>query len=453
MNIQDIKATLNGATTRMIKRCPWVFGPLYKKITKTQWYSKEQMELFQLERLQHLVKHAWETVPYYNRIMREHGIMPDDIQHIEDIKRFPVISKADLKKVGWEIVSKRYWPKFLKTAHTGGTTGLPVPIRRDMMSIAREHAFVRRQMDWAGVHVTDRCAYLEGRTVAPLGEKPQRYHYYDAAMRELTLSTFHLTHELVSHYVDIIKEYKIKALIAYPSAAYVLAKGCLDKGLSLKLHCVLTTSETLDEAKKKIISEAFNCPVFDFYGSAERVVYIHTCETGSYHVIPEYGYTELIPAESPNEDCCRVISTGFWNLAMPLIRYDMGDLVRPSSRKCSCGRAFPVVEKILGRDGNIIVTPEGIELGASAIECILAKILYTMYQMPVVTGRVIQTQSDLLTLEFVPAQGFEEEHGRRLQAVLREQMPHGMRSEIRRVEQLERTPRGKYLSFVMSEHH
>ncbi len=453
MRMIDLKVTLKGAKTWLIKRRMGAFRRLYREITQTQWYSKEQLEAFQLARLQRLVRHVWETVPYYRRLMEERGIRPDDIRQLDDIQRFPIMSKDDLKTAGNDVVSTRYRGALLNTAHTGGTTGLPLPVRRDIWSIAREHAFVRRQFDWADLKTSDRCAYLEGRTVASPGQRPTSLHYYDAVMRELTLSTFHLTPEVVPHYAELLQTHKIRALIAYPSAAFVLAKGCLERGIRVGLHRVLTTSETLDEVKRKTIAEAFECPVFDFYGSAERVCYIHMCERGSYHVIPEYGVTELIPAAPPNEDCCQVVATGFWNLAMPLIRYNLRDLVKVSQRTCSCGRAFPVVDKIMGRDGNVIVTPSGLQLGASAIECILARILYAMYDMPVVAGRVVQDASDALTLEYVPDAEFTEEHAGRLARVMAEQTPPGMHAELRAKKELDRTVRGKFVSFVMANHH
>lgn len=453
MTFRDIRATAKGMWTCLLKRHTPAFRRLYSRLQQTQWMSAEQLRTFQLEQLQRLVRHAYETVPYWRRKMESLGIRPQDIQQLEDIQRFPTINKKDLKEIGYEIVSRRYPKIFLKTAHTGGTTGLPVPLRRDPWSIAREHAFVRRQFDWAGLHLSDRCAYLEGRVVVPPGRRSARLYYYDAVTKELTLSTFHLTPQVVGDYIEAMRGYRVSALVAYPSAAYVLAKGCLDKRLSLKLHCVLTTSETLDEIKKKTIAEAFECSVFDFYGSSERVCYIHMCEKGTYHAVPEYGLTEFVRAGPPNEDCCRVISTGFWNMAMPLIRYDMGDLVQPSNRLCQCGRSFPVIEKIIGRDGNVIRTPSGLQLGASAIECILGRILYSMYDVPVAAGRVVQDAPDMLTLEYVPSTGFTDEHAKYLRVVMAEQVPTGMRAEVRALKEMDRTVRGKFLSFVMADYH
>jgi phenylacetate-CoA ligase len=453
MKLADAKATLKGMVTCLIKRHLGPYRKLYEEIHETQWLSAEELEAYQLRQLKRIVRHAYGTVPYYRELMDRIGLRPEHLQHLSDVVRFPVMTKGDLKKIGDRIVSTRYGKLVLRTAYTGGTSGLPLPVRRDIWSISREHAFVRRQFDWAGLKTSDRCAYLEGRIVARPGEKTRRYHYYDAFMRELTLSTFHLTPDTVEEYVRLMRAYGVAALVAYPSAAYVLAKGCLDRKLVMPLRGVLTTSETLDEGKKQVISSAFACPVFDFYGSAERVCYIHMCERGSYHVIPEYGLTELHPAQPPNEDCCRIVSTGFWNLAMPLIRYEMGDLVRCSGRRCACGRHFPVVDKIMGRDGNLIMTPSGVQLGASAIEYILERILQSMYQLPVSAGRVLQEGADTLVLEYVPEKAFRPVHADQLRNVMREQTPQGMRMCLRAVNAMERTVRGKYLSFVMAEHH
>jgi len=452
-NFKNFKATLNGMRVCLLKR---YIGPFKRRrmwLERTQWYSASELKELQLELLKRIVLHAYETVPYYNRLMQELRLYPGDIKNLDDIRKFPIMCKEDLKRAGDDIVSAKFNKMFLRTAHTGGTTGLPVPIKRDLWSIGNEHAFVRRQFDWAGVGMSNRCAYLEGRTVAAPGTNNGQMYMYDAVMKELTLSTFHLSLEKVPSYIEAMKAYGTDVLAGYPSALYVMAKGCLKCGISMPLRCALTTSEMLDDGKREVISRVFDCGVFDFYGSAERVCYIHTCEQGSYHIIPEYGLTELHPAGPPNEDCFRIVATGFWNMAMPLIRYDIGDLVQTSGEKCRCGREFPVVKRIFGRDGNLIVTPSGRILGASVIECILARVLYGMYDMPVVAGRVIQEADNLVVLEYVPADRFSGRHAKEIEDILREKVPPELKIEIRSVKQIRRTAGGKFVSFVMAEHH
>ncbi len=405
----------------------------------------------QLNLLKRMVAHAYESVPYYRDLMTDLGLIPGDIQSLEDITKFPILNKADIKAAGEKIVSRKFNRMFLHTAYTGGTTGERLALKRDLWSIGHEHAFVRRQFNWAGIGLHDPCGYLMARLIASPSQKLKKPFLYDAAMKELTLSIFHLSEGAIPTYAKAITDYKIKALIAHPSAAYTLAKACLNKGIRIPLKAVLTTAETLEAAKKQMISNAFECKVYDFYGSSERVCYIHTCEHGSYHIIPEYGLTELVPAEPPNDDSYRIVATGFWNRAMPLIRYDTGDLIQPSDQACPCGRAFPVVKKIVGRESTILITPSGRTLGTTAVEAIMENVLFGMQTMPVLEGQIIQESTDVMTLEYVPLEGFSQKDAEKLKLLLAEQLPDDFKVSIHPVEKISRTTSGKALSLAISQ--
>lgn len=69
---------------------------------------------------------------------------------------------------------------------------------------------------------------------------------------------------------------------------------------------------------RETIETAFGTRVFDWYGQAERVIAIGTCEHGSRHVLTDYGRTELIPAQDNRYE---LVGTGYNNSAMPLARY------------------------------------------------------------------------------------------------------------------------------------
>jgi len=217
----------------------------------------------------------------------------------------------------------------------------------------------------------------------------------------------------------------------------------------MPLQAVLTTAESLDSVKKRLISKAFKCNIYDFYGSSERVCYIHTCEHGSYHIIPEYGLTELVPAGPPNDDSYRIIATGFWNMAMPMIRYDTSDLVQRSDHICQCGRAFPTIAKIVGRESSILTTPSGRALGASALEAMMENVLFGMQTMPVLEGQMIQESADVMTLEYVPLEGFSQKDGKKLKLLVAEGLPDDFKVSIHPVEKISRTASGKALSLAM----
>ncbi len=449
--IKDITTTLKGVVVRGVKRWPGTFGQRRRWLNETQWWKADDLKKLQLRLLKRIISHAYETVPYYASVIKGLRLTPDDVQNIDDIKKLPIIGKKEVMREGPRFVSGHFFKIFLRTAHTGGTTGARLILKRDLWSIGNEHAFVRRQFDWAGIDLIDRCAYMMWRVITAPGRKLDKPYVYDAAMKELILSTFHLSEDMVPLYARAITDYKIKVLVSYPSAAYVLAKGCLEHGIRLPLKAVLTTSETLDSAKRETISKAFGCKIYDFYGSSERVCYIHTCEHGSYHIIPEYGLTELLPAEPPNEDCYRIVATGFWNMAMPLIRYDIGDLVMVDDEGCPCGRNFPVVKRIIGRESNIITTPSGRMLGATALECIMENVLFAIQNLPILQGQMIQELPDVMTLEYVPLRGFCQKNADMLKSLVAENFPEDFKVNVRPVGKISRTTSGKALSLAMPQ--
>src|SRR5262249_34974680 len=115
--------------------------------------------------------------------------------------------------------------------------------------------------------------------------------------------------------------------------------------------------------------DVFRAKVYDSYGHMERTVAISECPDGGLHINPEYGIFEMVdpsPAESrgasgPGRPIARVVGTSLHNFSMPLIRYEVGDLVEVEvpDRNCLCGRTMPRVRRILGRQGDVVVGADG----------------------------------------------------------------------------------------------
>jgi len=433
----NLTVTAKGVLNLLVRR---FMGPFWIRrhwLEKTQWLSTSELEAIQLKLLQDLVRHCYDTVPYYRRLMEKRGFSAIDIRHLDDIKLFPIITKKDVLKAGETIVSTRYSKRLLRTAYTGGTTGTPLVIKRNLFSVGNEHAFVRRQWDWANIRFNDRCAYLTGRLIVKPNQENRKLYAYDPIMRELILSTYHLSRKTAKDFAMVMKKYEVKAVVGYPSAVYLLAKACLDTGIKLQLQSVLTSSETLTEPMRKTIAEAFHCKVFDFYGSAERVCYIHTCGYGKYHVIPEYGLTELILTDDFDDDGYRIISTGFWNKAMPLIRYDTGDIVVKSDDGCGCGRSFPVIKSITGRRADSIKTGSGREFGAA----ILTHLLYGINN--ILESQIVQDRVDHIYIDYVPGQLFNEQDFNAFNCLIKQHLPSELHVDFRAVEAVQRTSSGK----------
>ncbi len=432
----NLRATAKGLTSLLVRRYAGPFWVRRRQLARTQWLDSHELEQLQVRLLRRLLRHAQLTIPFYGRQLSDLGIDAEDVKSLDDVKRLPILTKQNVLDAGKDIVSVRY-PRWLQsTAHTGGTTGTPLMLRRDLFSIGNEQAFVRRQYDWAGIGLNDRCAFLTGRLVAR-PDQTDRLYVYDPCMRELILSTYHLSRKTAAQYARAMSQYKVKAVVGYPSAIYLLAQVCLDGGPKLSLKAALTSSEVLSESVRETIEAAFGCQVFDFYGSAERICYIHMCDQGSYHIVSEYGLTELIPFDEnvPNE--CQIVATGFWNLAMPLIRYDLGDVIIKSDRQCSCGRAFPVIDRIGGRQGDSIVAPSGRQFGAA----ILTHLLYGTGN--ILESQIIQDERDHIRIEYVPTPQFSAQDLQAFENLITMHLPSELRVDFEKVDAIERTISGK----------
>ena len=436
----SIKAMTTGAAHLLVKRYIGPFWIRRRWLNKTQWLSNPELQKIQLKLLRRLVRHCYTSVPYYRRLMDERGITVDSVRTQEDIKKFPIINKKKVLEAGDSIISTRYPKWALRKGRTSGSTGTPMIVYRTLFSLGTEHAFARRQWDWAGVGLREKCAWVFQRVVAPPEKKNARLYEYDPIMKELTLSAYHCSPDTALDYAKAIKNYGIEVLVGYPSAVYLMAKTCINSGFKLDLRVVLSTWEAMTEPMRNTISEAFGCKIYDFYGSGERVVAIHTCERGSYHIIPEYGFTELVPMGEYEKGYYRVVSTGFWNKGMPLIRYDTGDVVTESDDYCSCGREFPVVKSIIGKEGDVIQSPSGIQLGVTAV----VQILYTIGGTDnVLETQFIQDTLDHITIEYVPGQGFRADDLANMLQAAERFLPRDLKVDFKRVEAVRRTPMGK----------
>lgn len=427
----------NGLLTLLAKRYAGPFWIRRRWLKKTQWLSSEELIEIQLNLLKRLIRHCYDTVPYYNNLMKKQDIRVEDVRTLDDIKRFPILTKECVLQSRESFISTKYFRCLTRTAYTGGTSGTTMQLKRDLFAISNEHAFVRRQWDWAGIGLRDKCAYLTGRLIVKPDQENGKLYVYDPVMKELILSTYHLSRLTAQEYAKVIAKYDVVAIVGYPSAVYLLARTCLDYGIELKVKSALTSSETLTKSMHDTIAEAFGCRVYDFYGSAERVCYIFTCEKGHYHTIPEYGLTEFIPLDGSEDNRCRIVSTGFWNLVMPLIRYETNDVVVKSDEACPCGRAFPKVESISGRKADVIRTPSGREFGAA----ILTHLLYGTNN--IVESQIIQESLEHITIEYVPSERFSKTDYDNLRLLIVKHLPSELNVDLREVTTVKRTQSGK----------
>jgi phenylacetate-CoA ligase len=148
----------------------------------------------------------------------------------------------------------------------------------------------------------------------------------------------------------------------------LLCDGVGKHGITFR--AIFSQGENLPDGQRRFISRVFSAPVYDSYGHMERTAAISQCPHGTYHIHSDFGLVELVEPRNqvelpmslaPGQAVREVVGTSLHNLSMPLIRYRTGDLVLVDCGcpPCPCGRSFPMVRAILGRDTDIVTTSDG----------------------------------------------------------------------------------------------
>lgn len=429
------------SSLRSLMRQGRTFEAMATQVHQSQWWTEQQLRDFQSRQLQMIVESAVRDVPYYRGRYRSLNPQCGNIEFPEAMAKLPLLTKADVRDGGKSFISERK-PGTLFAGSTSGTTGTPLSLYQDLPAINRENAFIWRQLTWAGLRRGDRRAWLRGDMIVPAKQGNPPYWRVNRAENMLMLSSYHLSESAAPAYVDSLARFDPVVIQAYPSSIGFLATWMLSAGIRYRgnsLRGIVTSSETLTDVRRREIENAFGCRVFDWYGQFERVAAIGTCEHGRYHLLSDYSYVEMLPA---GDGVFELVGTGFNNMSMPLIRYRCGDYVVPAPVKesCACGRAFPLIEYIIGRVDDPIKLPDGRSIGRldhifKGVEGILE-------------AQIRQDRADAVTLLIVPSPTFNNRNRDTLESNTRERLGEEINFEIRLVDAIPRTKNGKFKGVV-----
>lgn len=424
------------------------FNKVYEEFHKNQYLSPVEMEDYQAGRLRELVRHAYDTVPFYNARFKAYGVKPKDIESVEDLKKLPVLSKEDINDNFHNMLSTTVSVKHIRKGHTSGTTGTPLNVLYDIHTCVVHHVADRRQKEWAGMVWGEPYASLQGRVIcSPRQSRPPfwRMNYIN---NQLFLSSFHLKEEYLKSYINMLKDSEIQFLEGYPSTVFTLASYIDATGQQLPLTAVLTSSETLFDWQRAVIEKAFCCQVFDFYGMAERVVYSTECkEHCGHHLNMDYGITEFLDddnKEVPIGVQGKIVATSLHNFAFPLIRYQTNDSCYLKKDVCRCGCHFPLMGDVATKNEAIITLPDGRWISPSVL---------THPFKPMVNIKESQiVQKDLYNIDIkvVKKKSFHQDDETLLMKGLRDRLGDEVNLNISYVDQVQRTKTGKFKWVVSS---
>jgi len=326
-------------------------------LEKSQWWPKEKIEEFQNQNLRRIIKHAYDTVPFYRKTFKELGLKTSNFKTREDLKKLPILTRDTIKQQFPDgIVSETADKTKLTPAHTSGSTGEPMPFYKDPGSRSWGWAATLRAWQWAGYSLGDKYIRL---SIYPSSKPGDRLR--NRLLRCMYFHTYNISEKNLGDYVKKIIRFKPSFIRGYTSAIYLIAKRMRDDGLTdITLDGVSTTGENIFAHQREIIESQFECSVFDGYGSGECYSIAFECEEqAGYHITSENMMVELLRdgEEIGPSELGELVVTNLTNYSMPILRYRVGDITRTSTDVCPCGRSLPLLSKIEGRDTDIIITP------------------------------------------------------------------------------------------------
>lgn len=362
----------------------------------------EAIQRYKNNMLIELLKECFLYVPYYQAVFKEAGIGLSEVEAnpFEALFHLPLLPKMVRKEKVEELINLNPIRPTEGIGFTSGTSGSPTLNYIDKESIARSFALWSRFHKNIGINPEDKSVRLSGRLIVNPKRKKPPFWVLNKVDNQLFMSTYHLTEENMNYYIKKLNAFSPKLIDGYPSALYILAKYINENKVDLNFQpiAIAATAETLYDYQREEIENAFRCKIYNQYASSEGSPFITECREGRLHINEDSGIFEFLdfdnhPAE-PGKPA-KMIVTSFRNWKTPLLRYDIEDtvLLPEKNEPCSCGCKMPYVEKILGREDDILWTEEKGYVGR----------MDTAYKglEGIVVSQLIQKNKDLLVINQV----------------------------------------------------
>ena len=325
--------------------------------------TPEELANYRLERLKKVISRAALHVPFYRDYFAREHLCVDDFRSISDLKLLPVITREDLRRDPMRFVADDIPADRLICETTSGSTGAPIKIFYTKDDLRSHYLFFQRLRDMNGVRHGMRRITFNSRVIMDPARKRPPYWRYDLSENNWHFSNYHLTPETIGLYCQKIIRVNPEEIVSYPSSLYQIGRHILDQGLA-RLHpeSIIVSGENLLPEHQAVIEQAFQCHVTDQYGCTEKTIFTHKCSQEHFHIHSDYSIVEVLNSagQAITEGYGDVTTTTLFNETMPLIRYQIGDLIElDSGTGCTCGLPFPTFKGIVGRKDDFILTPSG----------------------------------------------------------------------------------------------
>ncbi len=329
---------------------------ILNSLQKEQWLSAEELQRLQVERFRKILAHALEKSAWYREKLKGVIDNPHDIASIGDLSRLPLLTRDDLQDNYKEIVCSGCEGVYEDAS--GGSTGNPVVFYHDQWYRTFSQAMENLSLSWMGVAKGDRTAVFWGAD--------RDFHEYSfkeklaLKMERLRiLNSFNVDEAALDRFLKELQSFKPHYIFGYASSLHLAAKYINSTGkYRIRPAAVKSSAEMLYDYQRSDIEKVFGTKVYNFYGSREVNNLAAECPAHEgLHVSASGRIIEVVDKNGlalPDGEMGYLAVTDLTNYTFPFIRYLIGDMGIRKTEPCSCGRGYPLLEKITGRSSDIL---------------------------------------------------------------------------------------------------
>ena len=349
-----------------------------------------QLRQVQLQRLQAVVRRAYEHVLLFRQRMEERGLKPEDVKSLQDIARLPFTVKTDLRDAYPFGLFASPMQDVVRLHASSGTTGKPIVVAYTHEDVEVWTSVMVRSFAACGLHQGDivQNAYGYGLFTGGLGA-----HYGAEALGATVIP---ISGGNTDRQIMIMKDFGVTAICCTPSYFIHLIERAGELGVNMKdlpLRVGVFGAEPWSESMRAYIQENSGITAFDLYGLSEIVgpgVAIECSQHHGLHIFEDHFYPEIIDPQTgqvlPDGAEGELVLTTLSKKAMPVTRYRTRDITTLTREPCACGRTLCRFLRV-GRRSDDMFIIRGVNVFPSQVESALLQVEGTLPHYQIVLTR------------------------------------------------------------------
>ncbi|HWQ92598.1 MAG TPA: phenylacetate--CoA ligase [Clostridia bacterium] len=412
----------------------------FHPISAPDFLPLPQLHSLQLQRLQAIVRRAYDHVQLFRQRMGERNLTPDDIRSLEDIASLPFTVKADLRETYPFGLFASPMKDVVRLHASSGTTGKPIVVAYTQEDVQVWATVMRRSFAACGLHEGDiiQNAYGYGLFTGGLGA-----HYGAEALGATVIP---ISGGNTQRQLMVMRDFGVTAICCTPSYFLHLIDQADTEGINLKslpLRVGVFGAEPWTESMRRRIEADSGIKAYDIYGLSEiigpGVAMECQCQAGP-HIFEDHFYPEIIDPKTgkplPDEEEGELVLTTLSKNAMPMIRYRTRDITALTAETCECGRTMRRIKRISRRSDDMFII-RGVNVFPSQIETALLKVEGALPHYQIILTRDKGLDNMEVQVE-VTSEAFGDTVGalEKLQARINKSIEHtvGLRANVRLVQ-------------------